>query len=193
MRLTPSGDKLFISIDAMVVDTAAIDTAELLKKQWAAVGIELGINTMERSLYYEKAQNADYDIGTYAVPGGMNPTLDPRALIATHTLDSRQSIPWVRWYATGGKQGEEPSEGMKERMRLWDAWKQASDPAEAEKLVRRIMDLAADGFEVMGTVQAVTTFGSHSVKLMNVPEKIPFGWDYPTPAPALLQQFYVTN
>ena len=193
MRLTPAGDKLFISIDAMVVDTAAIDTAELLKKQWAAVGIELGINTMERSLYYEKAQNADYDIGTYAVPGGMNPTLDPRALIATHTLDSRQSIPWVRWYATGGKQGEEPSEGMKERMKLWDAWTQASDPAEAEKLVRRIMDLAADGFEVMGTVQAVTTFGSHSVKLMNVPEKIPFGWDYPTPAPALLQQFYFTN
>ena len=193
MRLTPAGEKLFISIDAMVVDTAAIDTAELLKKQWAAVGIELGINTMERSLYYEKAQNADYDIGTYAVPGGMNPTLDPRGLIATHTLDSRQSIPWVRWYATGGKQGEEPTEGMKERMRLWDAWKQASDPAEAERMVRRIMDLAADGFEVMGTVQAVTTFGSRSVKLMNVPEKIPFGWDYPTPAPALLQQFYFTN
>ncbi len=104
-RLTPDGNKLFLTVDAMVVDTAAIDTMELIKKQWAAVGIDLGINTMERSLYYERAQNSDYDIGTYAVPGGLNPTLDPRALIALHTLDSRQSLPWVRWYTTGGKAG----------------------------------------------------------------------------------------
>jgi peptide/nickel transport system substrate-binding protein len=177
LRLTPSGEKLFLTGDAMVVDTAAIDTLELIKKQWAAVGIDLGINTMERSLYYERAQNSDYDIGTYAVPGGLNPTLDPRALVAIHTLDSRQSIPWVRWYASGGKTGEEPSEGMKQRMRLWDQWKQASDPAVADKLFRQILDLAADGFEVVGTVQAVTTFGVRSRKLMNVPEKIPFSWD----------------
>ena len=189
-RLTPDGNKLFITVDAMVVDTAAIDTIELVKKQWAAVGIDLGINTMERSLYYERGQNSDYDIGTYAVPGGMNPTLDPRALIAIHTLDSRQSLPWVRWYATGGKSGEEPSDSMKERMRLWDQWKQSSDPAQAEQLFRKILDLAADGFEVMGTVSGVTTFGTRNAKLMNVPARIPLAWDYPTPAPALPQQFY---
>lgn len=193
MRMTPEGEKLFISIDAMVVDTAGIDTIELVKKHWAAVGIDTGINTMERSLYYERAQNSDYDIGTYAVPGGMNPTLDPRALIAIHTIDSRQSIPWTKWYASGGKQGEEPSAGMKERMALWDQFKQAADPAEADKLFRRILDLAADGFEVMGTVQAVTTFGTHSVKLMNVPTKMPFAWDYPTPGPTMLQQYYFAN
>ena len=193
MRMTPDGEKLFISIDAMVVDTAGIDTIELVKKHWAVVGIDTGINTMERSLYYERAQNSDYDIGTYAVPGGMNPTLDPRALIAIHTIDSRQSIPWTKWYASGGKLGEEPSAGMKERMALWDQFKQASDPAEADKLFRRILDLAADGFEVMGTVQAVTTFGTHSVKLMNVPAKMPFAWDYPTPGPTLLQQYYFSN
>jgi peptide/nickel transport system substrate-binding protein len=189
-RLTPTGEKLFLTVDAMVVDTAAIDTMELIKKQWATVGIDLGINTMERSLYYERAQNSDYDIGTYAVPGGINPTLDPRALVAIHTLDSRQSIPWVRWYASGGKTGEEPSGGMKERMRLWDQWKQASDPAVADKLFRTILDLAADGFEVVGTVQAVTTFGVRSGKLMNVPDKIPFSWDYATPGPTQLQQYY---
>lgn len=189
-RLTPAGEKLFISVDAMVVDTAAIDTIELLKKQWAKVGIDLGINTMERSLYYERAQNSDYDIGTYGVPGGRNPTLDPRALVAIHTLDSRQSLPWVKWYSTGGKAGEEPSPGMKERMRLWDAWKQSADPVEADRMFRQILDLAADGFEVMGTVQAVTTFGTRNLKLMNVPAKIPLSWDYPTPGPALLQQFY---
>jgi hypothetical protein len=79
---------------------------------------------------------------------------------------------------------------MKERMRLWDQWKQSSNPEEADKMFRRILDLAADGFEVMGTVQAVTTFGTKNAKLMNVPAKIPLAWDYATPGPALLQQFF---
>ncbi len=78
---------------------------------------------------------------------------------------------------------------MKERMRLWDQWKQSNNPGEADKLFRQILDLAADGFEVMGTVQAVTTFGVRSKKLINVPAKIPLSWDYPTPAPSLLQQY----
>ncbi|MBN8891792.1 MAG: ABC transporter substrate-binding protein [Rhodospirillales bacterium] len=189
-RLTPSGEKLFLTVDCMVVDTAAIDTMELIKKQWAKIGIDLGINTMERSLYYERGQNATYDIGTYAVPGGRNPTLDPRALVAIHTLDSRQSIPWVKWYTTGGKQGEEPSPGMKERMKLWDEWKQSADPAKADALFRQVLSLAADGFEVVGTVSAVTTYGVRSNKLGNVPPSMPNAWDYPNPAPTLPQQYY---
>jgi peptide/nickel transport system substrate-binding protein len=79
---------------------------------------------------------------------------------------------------------------MKQRMRLWDQWKQASDPTTADKLFRQILDLAADGFEVVGTVQAVTTFGVTSKKLTNVPDKIPFSWDYATPGPTQLQQYY---
>jgi peptide/nickel transport system substrate-binding protein len=189
-RLTPAGEKLFLTVDCMVVDTAAIDTMELIKKQWAKIGIDLGINTMERSLYYERGQNAAYDIGTYAVPGGRNPTLDPRAIVAIHTLDSRQSIPWVKWYTTGGKSGEEPSASMKERMKLWDEWKQSADPAKADALFNQVLALAADGFEVVGTVSAVTTFGVRSNKLGNVPAAMPNAWDYPNPAPTLPAQYY---
>jgi peptide/nickel transport system substrate-binding protein len=193
MRLLPDGSKLFLSIDAMTVDTAAIDVAELVKKQWAKVGVNIGINTMERSLYYERAQNNAYDIGTYAVPSGLNATSDPRALIAIQTLDSRQSLPWVKWYSTGGRAGEEPSDSMKQRMRLWDQWKQASSEAQADKLFTQICALAADAFEVVGTVQGVTTFGIRSNKLMNVPASMPNGWDYPNPAPTLPQQYYFAN
>jgi peptide/nickel transport system substrate-binding protein len=190
MRLLPDGTKLFLSIDCMTADAAAIDVADLVKKQWAKIGIDTGINVMERSLYYERAQNNTYDIGTYAVPSGLNATSDPRAILSTHTLDSRQSLPWVKWYASGGKAGEEPSASMKERLAQWDKWKGASNPAQADALFRSILAEAADAFEVIGTVQAVTTYGIRSKKLMNVPASMPNGWDYPNPGPTLVQQYY---
>ena len=193
MRLLPDGSKLFIAIDSMTADAAAIDVSDLVKKQWAKIGIDTGINTMERSLYYDKAQNNDYDIGTYGVPGGRNPTSDPRAILSTHTLDSRQSLPWVKWYASGGKAGEEPSPSMKARLAEWDQWKQEGDPKKADALFRDILDKAADAFEVIGTVQAPTTYGIRSNKLMNVPASMPNGWDFPNPAPTLPAQYYFSK
>lgn len=190
MRLLPDGSKLFIAIDSMTADAAAIDVSDLVKKQWAKIGIDTGINTMERSLYYDKAQNNDYDIGTYGVPGGRNPTSDPRVLLSTHTLDSRQSLPWVKWYASGGKQGEAPSPSMQARLAEWDQWKQAGTQEKADALFRDILDKAADAFEVIGTVRAPTTYGIRSNRLQNVPASMPNGWDFPNPAPTLPAQYY---
>jgi peptide/nickel transport system substrate-binding protein len=192
-RLLPDGTKLFLSADVMVTDPASIDVLELIKKQWADVGVDLGINTMERSLFYERGQNNDYDIDVMGLPNGINPTNDPRTWLSVHTLDSRQSLPWVRWYATGGKSGEAPSRSMQDRLKLWDQWKQAHDETEADGLFRQILQKAADAYEIIGVEQALTTYGIRSKKLMNVPDKIPLGWDYPTPAPTLPQQYYFSG
>ena len=122
----PDGSKLFLTADVMVTDPASIDVLELIKKQWADIGIDLGINTMERSLFYERGQNNDYDIDVMGAAGRLAPDRPIRAPGSrSHTLDSRQSMPWVRWYATGGKSGMEPSDSMQKRLKLWDEWKQA--------------------------------------------------------------------
>lgn len=189
-RLLPDGSRLFLTADASVSDAGAGDVLELLKKHWAEIGVDLGINNIERSLFYDRAQNNDYDLAIAAAPGGLDPTSDPRLWLSTHTLDSRQSLPWVRWYASGGRSGEEPSESMKRRLALWDEWKQASDPARADELFRQILQMAADAFEVLGTERGLTTFGVRSKALTNVPASMPNSWTYPTPAPTLPQQYY---
>ena len=114
-------------------------------------------------------------------------------ILSTHTLDSRQSIPWVKWYSSGGKQGEEPSPSMKARLAEWDQWKQAGSPEKADALFRDILDKAADAFEVIGTVRTPTVYGIRSNKLANVPASMPNGWDYPNPAPTLPAQYYFTK
>ena len=193
MRTYPDGSRLFMTAEASLSDPGMSDVLELIKKQWATVGIDVGIKTEERSLYYDRGQNNDYDIQIQPLPGGLDPTSDPRQWLSIHTLDSRQSLQWVKWYASGGKGGEEPSPSMKERLALWDQYKQATDPAQADALFKQILQKAADAFEVIGTVQAVTTFGVHNKTLANVPDSMPNAWTYPTPAPTLLQQYYFTR
>ena len=189
-RQYPDGSKLFLTADVEAGQPGFIDVLQLVKKDWAEIGIDLGINTTERSLFYERAQSNDYDIAIQALTGGLHPTSDPRVWLSTHNLDSRQSLPWVRWYESGGKQGEEPSASMKQRLKLWDDWKQAATQPQADTLFKQILQRAADAFEVLGTVQGVTTFGIRNLKLMNVPDKIPLGWEYATPAPTLPQQYF---
>ena len=189
-REYPDGTRLFLSADVMIDDLPAVDTVQLMKQQWAAVGINLGINTMQRSLFYERGQNNDYDIDLEPAPGGLHPTLDPRIWLSVQALDSRQSIPWVQYYMSGGKAGERPSPSMMQRLHLWNEWKATSDAAKADALFKQILQIAADQFEDIGTVQSPTVFGIRNVDLMNVPASMPNGWAYPNPAPTLPQQYY---
>ena len=190
MRSYPDGSRLFMTVEASLSDPGMSDVLELVKKQWATVGIDIGIKTEERSLYYDRGQNNDYDIQIQPLPSGLDPTSDPRQWLSVHTLDSRQSLQWVKWYTTGGKAGEEPSPSMKERLALWDQYKQATDPAQADAAFKQILQKAADAFEVIGIDQSITTFGIHSKNLGNVPDSMPNAWTYPTPAPTLVQQYY---
>jgi peptide/nickel transport system substrate-binding protein len=167
-----------------------VETLELMRNQWAEVGIELVIRNSERSLFYDRAQNNDYDISVDNVPGGLNPTQDLRALASVHPLESRQSIAWARWYESRGAAGEEPSESMKQRLALIDKWKVSPSQDEADALFRQITQLAADAFEVIGIIEPAPQLGVRSAKLENVLDTMPFGWAYGTPGPSLPQQYY---
>ena len=65
----------------------------------------------------------------------------------------------MHWYQSGGKTGEKPSDSMIQRLQLWDQWKRAPDAAHADALLRQILQLAADAFEVIGLARGTTVFG----------------------------------
>lgn len=181
-----------ISLGAIVsiANPWQVEALELMRNHWAEAGIELVIRNSERSLFYDRAQNNDYDISVDNVPGGLNPTQDPRALMTVHPLESRQSIPWARWYESGGEAGEEPSESMKKRLELYGRWKVTPDQEEADAIFSEILQLAADEFEVMGIIEPAPQLGIRNANLMNVLDTMPFGWMYGTPGPSLPQQYY---
>ena len=192
-RLYPDGGRVSMNAIVSIAWSNQVETLELIRRHLAKAGIELVIRSSERSLFYDRANSNDYDISVDTVPGGMDVTLNPRAIVAINPMESRVSLPWARWYLSGGKQGEEPSPSMKKRLQLYDQWRIAPNPAEAERLLREILTEAANEFEMIGVIRSPSDNAIRNQKLQNVYEQMLISWVYPNPAPTLPQQWFFSR
>ncbi|MDB5815331.1 MAG: Peptide transporter [Rhodocyclales bacterium] len=191
-RLYPEGGRVSLNTIVSVAQSQQIDTLELIRKQWAQVGIEMVVQASERTLFYDRATRNDYDISVDIIPGGMDITFNPRAILAIHPLESRMSLPWTQWYLSNGKQGEEPPASMKKRMDLYDKWQSARTVAEADALFKEMLNIAADEFEVIGVIRSPSDTAIRSLRLHNVYEQMLVSFTYPNPSPALPQEWFLT-
>jgi len=189
-RTYPDGGRVSINAIVQIAQSVPVDTLDLIRKQWAKVGIEMVIQASERTLYYDRAAQNNYDISTDVFPGGMDAPFNPRPYLAFHPQESRMSLEWTKYYLTNGKQGEEPSPSMKKRLALYDQWQIAKTKEEADSLFKQILAEAANEFEVIGTVRPAVETAVRKATLTNVYEKMPSSWTYPTPGPALLQTWF---
>ncbi|MEP6971979.1 MAG: ABC transporter substrate-binding protein [Betaproteobacteria bacterium] len=193
-RLRPDGQKVFFSIDVIpTLYPDAVDSLELVKRHWAEIGVDIKVNTIERALYYTRGDSNDHDAATWPGPGGLDPMLDPRDYFAQHTQGSRYAIPWALWYVSGGKDGQEPPESQKQRMKLYDAARATADLKKRGELMKQVFDLCGDAFETIGVCLAVNSFGICKNNLQNVPKSYPNAWSWPNPGPALPQQFFFSR
>ncbi|MGL5117265.1 MAG: ABC transporter substrate-binding protein, partial [Beijerinckiaceae bacterium] len=190
MRLWPDGKRLFFTADFAVNNPEQGDILNLIKRDLAAVGVDIGVNAIERSLFYDRAAKNDHEIQISIFSGGRDPEVELRAVIAEHNLDSRQSLEWQKWYESRGRQGEEPTASMKKRMEILDLWRATADKPKADAMFKEILQLAADEFEVIGTVRVLSEPGVRNKRLKNVPEPMIQAWTYPTPGPTLPQQYF---
>ena len=190
-RLRPDGQRVFFAIDVIpTLYPDAVDTLELVKRHWAEIGVDIKINTIERALYYTRGDSNDHDAAVWPGPGGLDPMLDARDYFAQHTQGSRYAIPWTLWYVSGGKDGQEPPDSQKRRMKLYDDARATADLGRRGALMKQVFDLTADAFETIGVCLAVNAFGIARNNLQNVPKSYPNAWSWPNPGPALPQQFF---
>jgi peptide/nickel transport system substrate-binding protein len=193
-RLRPDGQKLFWTIDVIpTLYPDHVDALELVKRHWAAVGIDVKINTIERALYYTRGDNNDHDMAVWPGPGGLEPLIDARDWVPHHPQGSRFGIPWAVWYASAGREGQEPPENHKRRMKLYDDARATADTKKQAVFMKEILDLATDAFDCMGVCLAVNSFGIANNRLRNVPARMPNAWSWPNPGPSLPQQYFFTS
>jgi peptide/nickel transport system substrate-binding protein len=192
-RTYPEGGRVSMGMIVMISNASLMESAELLRKHLAKVGIELVINSSERSLFYDRANTNQYDISLDVFSGGLDPTFNPRPWLAIHPQESRMSLLWTKYYLTDGKQGEKPSVSMQKRLDLYEKWQVAKTVPEADGLFKQILEEAANEFEVIGIVAPAPNAGVRSNRLVNVPAVMPDGWTWPTPGPSLAQQWSFTK
>lgn len=194
IRLRPDGQPVFFAIDVIpTLYPDLVDALELVKANWAQIGIDVKVNTIERALYYTRGDDNAHDAAVWPGPGGLDPMLDPRDFFAFHPQGSRYGIPWTLWYTSNGARGEEPPESQKIRMKLFDEARSTADLDKRGAIMKQIFDIAADEFETIGLCLAVGGFGIIRNNLRNVPETEPDSWSWPNPGPALPQQFTFTS
>ena len=194
IRTLPSGRKISFKIDVIPTNTPDhVDILGLIEAQWRAIGVEMKVNPLERSFFFDRITVAnDHDAAVWPNNGSALVNY-PTKLVPLHQ-DSRWAIAWMQWYESRGANGEEPPQEIKDRLALWEKIRATAVPVEREALYAELNQRAADAFEVLGVAKSITTYGIVNNDLVNVPDEMANSWEWPTPAPVLPQTwFYKTH
>jgi peptide/nickel transport system substrate-binding protein len=194
MRLGPDGKPFVITLEIGDFFTTHIDSMDLLKKYWHAVGITLEYRVVDRSLLYTRMQANQLDGTTWIGGGGYDQLtlLDPKWYFPQH-VESAFAPAWAQWYLNPhAKNAEEPPDEIKQQITLYDQVQRTADPAKQREYMAKILDLAADQFRVIGTSLEPDRYGIRGEKMDNTPKSIPLTVFYSGIGPANPEQFCFT-
>ena len=168
-RLRPDGETLSLLLDSPGEKTATIDSIELVIEYWGDIGIKAAANHTERSAYRARRNANETQINVWEMGFMMYPS-NPLFLIASSSGSDFGPDLGV-WYNTGGAEGQEPPEAMKEALSAYDQIKQTPDTEKKNELFHRILELQAENIWVLGLVGGVKETLIVKNHLRNVPDE----------------------
>lgn len=188
-RLGPDGKR--ISFNIMVIPALGdfLDSTQLVAKYWQAVGVDAKVQTVDRTLFYDRKDNNDHDAAVFLGSGGMGDALFEPTFYFPFWNESLFAVPWGNWFASGGKSGEEPPAEVKKQMDIYRELTQSADPDKQKALMKQLLDIAADQFYDIGINTPGPLYSVSKNNLHNVYAR-PFAWTYPTPVASNTEQYY---
>ncbi len=191
-RLGPDGRPLRITIDISTLRQPWIDSAELIKRHWQLVGVELFINAVSTTLLNQRVMNNEHDAAVWSTSGGADTVFDPKYYFPT-SWASFYAPAWGAWYS-GGSGAEEPPPAAKQQMQLYDQLQgKLLTPAQRLEVMRQVLAIAAQQFWSIGIIQPTQDYGVINRRMRNVPPVMLASSEYPHPGPVNPEQFYFTG
>lgn len=140
-------------------DAEFIDTMELIEGYWADVGVDIDIDTPERSLATERKQAGDIDARRHFGDRVWNPHLRP-VHWAPNPRDAGANvwgIEWNRYLATDGREGEEPPEDVARLSELIRAARGTVDADERAEYMAEVAEWHKENVPYIGVVGGMPT------------------------------------
>ena len=195
-RIGPDGKRLSFVMEIDQGRPTYIDAMELIKPTWEKVGVEVNVKTMERSLWEERcrSRNLEFHASGHRFGGGDGDAvvLDPRYWFPQSEGNSMFAKRWAFWYNNPeAEDAEEPPAEVKKAMELYDSLRLTGSDEEHSRIMKEILDIAADFFYAIGTILEPTQYAICSDRLKNGPTVLPSSWIYPTPAPYNPAQWFL--
>jgi peptide/nickel transport system substrate-binding protein len=188
-RLGPDGKRISFNIMVMPALGDFLDSTQLAAQYWQAVGIDAKVQTVDRTLFYDRKDNNDQDAAVFLGSGGMVDALFEPTFYFPFWNESLFAVPWGNWFASGGKSGEEPPAIVKKQMDLYRQITRYADPVKQNELMQQLLEISADQFYAIGISSPGPLYSVSKTSLHNVYPR-PFAWTYPTPVASGTETYY---
>jgi peptide/nickel transport system substrate-binding protein len=187
----PDGSPLKITIDTIAAfRTEWTDMMELIQLQLEAGGLDVEINNIDRTLYYDKRPLGDYDVQIWQGDGGLDVIQEPRYYMPSGP-ESVWAFRWQAWYNGSTPDiAEEPAPWAKQQMDLYNQLREEGDPAKRDELMKQILQLAKENFPVIGVSLPGNGYFIAKNNMRNIAEPMLHAYLFPTPAPYDPFQWY---
>ena len=174
------GSELVITMEYLDFETPKAITMELVAEYWRAVGVDLRLKLVDRSLQSARAIAGEMQMTLWHADKCTDilfPLLPDWFVPHRAGWDIHLWNDWARHYQTGGRIGEEPPPVIKQIHRWNDAFREATDADARYAAGYQLVKAAADNLWTIGTVGQAPHPVVISKRLRNVPETGIWGWD----------------
>jgi peptide/nickel transport system substrate-binding protein len=166
-RLRSDGETLTILLEYATASFGGPeDMHDLAKEYWEAVGIKVLLRPEERSLYEERSDANEVQLGSWVKDRSAVVMADPGWYDGASPggLDTE-------WWTSGGTEGVEPLPGSP-LFEIWDLWEQVSvepDQETRDALFKRMMDINKEQTLSIGVVGEAPAIFLTKNNMRNVP------------------------
>ena len=155
MRTLPGGEAFSFVIDvAAEVGAQWIDVTNLVVGYWNAVGINVSLNSMDRSLMYTRKDANEHDCSVWGGDGGLNDAMLEARWYFPFSDESLYGIGWVvaLGRAGGNPQAEavEPPASIVEQDEMYRQIEETPDAAAQDELFNQLLAIAQENFNAIG-------------------------------------------
>lgn len=190
IRLRPDGQPVRFDILVRRDRGHYVRAVTRIADDWRAVGVDAQVQALDRGVINTARQRVDFDMTTAAPDGGIDPVNEPFLFMAL-TDDSVFGLGWVHWIEErGGTAAERPPQSVLDQLHLYDRIRETTDPDAQARLMREILDIAADQFFTIGVSLPPPGFGIVRADMRNIPPFMVDAWSYPTPGPTNPPQYF---
>jgi len=195
MRLRLDGKPFLIVFDVSntgINGVNFVDLVEMVSKSWKAVGVDVLVKPMDRSLLMSRKAGNDHDAGIWSGGMGIDTTVYPLYHMP-YTIDSIFAIPWANWISTKGKSGDEPPAIIKQQAEIYWELEKTTDRVKQIEREKELLKISKEQFYTIGISTMAPSYAIRRNDFFNVPNKMVLSFIYPTPGPLNPCTFFTTR
>ncbi len=170
---------LQIVVETAGEDTEQTDVLELIRDDWAQIGVKLFVKPSQRAVFRNRifAGETHMSIWSGYASGLQSANMSPGELAPTEQIH----LQWPKWglhYETRGQMGQAPDDPVaRELLGLYEQWTASREQAEREAIWHRMLKIHSQQLFSIGIVSAVPQPVVVKNGLRNVPLDAVYAWD----------------